>query len=345
MPLPPPHARAFVPFAVLLLAIANPAAAAPSFSLEREPSGNIAYFIDGELFTRFIQDDPQTNKCYLWPIIGPHGLAMTRAFPMQDIAGEKQDHPHHRSLFFGLENAGGWNTWHEKASYSKNGRIVQRGPVSRLGRQVCSRVLAAEISPEATSASLVIKIDSLTPDGTLYLEEKRHHLFHLDEISGARVIDIERTLTCPTNSKGLTLVGKKDSGLSLRVAHSLCVDAGQGGRIVNSLGHIDAKAWGKRADWVDFNGPVNGRTVGIAMLNHPDSFRHPTPWHVRSYGLFTANPFALKEVAKEQHPSDVQLASGESITLKHRILLHEGDEKTADIAAAWERYTAGPERP
>ena len=33
-------------------------------------------------------------------------------------------------------------------------------------------------------------------------------------------------------------------------------------------------------------GQVEGKVRGIAILNHPESFRHPTPWHVRTYGLF-----------------------------------------------------------
>ena len=138
---------------------------------------------------------------------------------------------------------------------------------------------------------------------------------------------------------GITLVGKKDSGLSVRVAHSMCVDAKQGGRIINSNGDADGKAWGKRVPWVDFNGPVDGKTMGVAMLNHPDSFRHPTPWHVRSYGLFTANPFALKEVAGEKDNGDFELKSGRSIVLKHRLIFHEGDEQKAQIAQAWKAYS------
>ncbi len=216
--------------------------------------------------------------------------------------------------------------------------MLQQRRVDHLGRQVCTEVVAAEVSAAGQSASLVVRIDSLTPDGNVYLEELRRHHFRFDPASRARFIDIENTLNCPAESKGLTLVGKKDSGLSLRVAHALSVDAKKGGRIVNSLGDKDRKAWGKRANWVDFNGPIDGHIVGIAMLNHPDSFRHPTPWHVRTYGLFTANPFALKEVAGEQQASDFRLGPGESIALKHRIILHEGDEKTADIATAWERY-------
>ena len=35
--------------------------------------------------------------------------------------------------------------------------------------------------------------------------------------------------------------------------------------------------------------------MGIAILNHPASFRYPTYWHVRDYGLFAANPFGLHD--------------------------------------------------
>jgi len=33
-----------------------------------------------------------------------------------------------------------------------------------------------------------------------------------------------------------------------------------------------------------------GKTVGIAVFDHPSNPRHPTTWHVRDYGLFAANP-------------------------------------------------------
>ena len=54
--------------------------------------------------------------------------------------------------------------------------------------------------------------------------------------------------------------------------------------------------------------------------------------------MFTANPFALKEVAGEKDSGDVDLGKGQSITLRHRIIFHAGDEKTAEIAEAWKAY-------
>ena len=87
-------------------------AVAAEFSIVQEPTGDIAIYIDDQLFTRYVTSDTVTNKCYFWPIIGPGGIKMTRAYPMQDIEGEKQDHPHHRSVCFGLHSADGFNTWH-----------------------------------------------------------------------------------------------------------------------------------------------------------------------------------------------------------------------------------------
>ena len=51
----------------------------------------------------------------LWPIFGPTGKAMTRAYPVSKaLPGEQQDHVHHRSLWFGYEGLNGIDFWHEK---------------------------------------------------------------------------------------------------------------------------------------------------------------------------------------------------------------------------------------
>ena len=51
-----------------------------------------------------------------------------------------------------------------------------------------------------------------------------------------------------------------------------------GGKITNAEGVTDEKAWGKPSPWVDYVGPVNQKTVGIAILNHPEQL--PLPHHV-----------------------------------------------------------------
>ena len=119
------------------------AAVATEFSIKQEPAGDVAIYIDDQLFTRYVTSDTVTNKCYFWPIIGPGGIKMTRAYPMEDIEGEKQDHPHHRSVCFGLHSANGFNTWHEVLTFTKNGKVDPH-KAAHLGQQVHTKVSKAE---------------------------------------------------------------------------------------------------------------------------------------------------------------------------------------------------------
>ena len=167
------------------------------------------------------------------------------------------------------------------------------------------------------------------------LADERTHIFKVE--NGQRIIDVNITFTAEHGD--CVLGDKKDAGFSVRVATSMDVDSKKGGRLINSHGVTDKAAWGKRAEWVDYHGPVKGKTVGVAILNHPSSFRHPTPWHVRTYGLFTANPFGLRSLGQGENGS-FTLKKGKSITLKHRVIFHKGDEKSAKIADAYKAYAS-----
>ena len=106
----------------------------------------------------------------------------------------------------------------------------------------------------------------------------------------------------------------------MRVAENLSVDAKQGGEIVNSNGQTNGSAWGKSASWVDYHGSLDGEKIGIAILNHTGSFRYPTFWHVREYGLFAANPFGLKDFSGDsQKNGSYTIEPGKSISMRYRV--------------------------
>jgi hypothetical protein len=84
---------------------------------------------------------------------------------------------------------------------------------------------------------------------------------------------------------------------------------------------------------------VDGEPSGIAFLNHPSSFRHPTRWHVRTYGLFTANPFCQQGFDKNLPDGTVTLKAGEQLKLRHRFLFYSGNADTAKIEEAWQQYS------
>ena len=61
--------------------------------------------------------------------------------------------------------------------------------------------------------------------------------------------------------------------------------------ITSEGGKGEANTWGKRANWVDYAGELDGEKLGIAIFDNPANPKHPTYWHSRSYGLFAANIF------------------------------------------------------
>jgi hypothetical protein len=322
---------------LLSLVLAAAPLLAAEFTIKEEADG-ISVMIDGKLFTKYITGDKATNKPYFYPVIGPTGKAMTRSYPMDDVKGEAQDHPHHRSFWFGHQFINDFDTWHEELTLierAKGDAGKLRELKKTLGASIHREVL--EASADKGMAVLKVSTDYTDPAGAVAASDVRTFTFHLGP-DGSRLIDADIVFT--GEGEKVVFADAKDAGLSLRVAHSMSVDAKEGGRIATSDGATDKDAWGKRADWCDFNGPVGGEKLGVAVLNHPSSFRYPTPWHVRSYGLLTANPFGLKAVAGENEEGPVTLKKGESFTIYHRIILHIGDEKDADIAGAWKRFAA-----
>lgn len=324
------HALAFV-FAAAVSAHAG------TFTLEKTATGGAIVKLDGKFFTEYVVD--QANKTYLWPIIGPDGTDMTRSYPMKTVEGEQHDHPHHRGLCFGHENIGGYDTWAERMTFGEKPSEKTAERVKHLGAIKHREITEMK---DGEVAVLTVVADHVDAEGKKILEEVRRHTFK--DTGATRIIDVDIELIA---TEGDALVDdKKDAGLSIRVPSEMAVDKGKEGKgtghIINSEGQTDEAAWAKRATWVDYHGTVKGNHVGVAMLNHPKSFRHPTPWHVRTYGLFTANPFGLQSLDKDSETGAFTLKKGEKVSLRHRFIFHTGDEKAAKISEAYEAYAQEP---
>ena len=158
-------------------------------------------------------------------------------------------------------------------------------------------------------------------------------------VRDARILDFDITIKA-TNGTG-TFGDTKEGMFGVRVATRMDVTSKKGGKITNADGLINEATWGKSATWVDYTGPVEGETVGIAILNHPSSFRHPTPWHVRPYGLFAANPFGDHDF-KLGRSGAYTLEKGRSITLSYRVILHQGSTEQSHVDSSYQAYAEPP---
>jgi hypothetical protein len=135
----------------------------------------------------------------------------------------------------------------------------------------------------------------------------------------------------------------KEGSFGIRVPGTMDVEAKKGGRILNSRGQKDEDAWGRSAEWVDYHGPVDGEPAGIVIFDMPDSFRHPTKWHVRTYGLFAANPFGQEDFPKTDDPEqgDAKITGDEKLHLHYRVLFYGGEKSAEELAAIYEKYKEG----
>jgi len=276
--------------------------------------------INGKLFAGYRKDFNGTP--IIWPVIGPNEKPMTRAYPMSDdVPGEKTDHPHHRSIWFTHDDINGNKFW---------------GGSSAIEHQ---EFLKSECDGEA--ATIVTKnnwIDKTTKNTVC--SDIRSVTF--GTIDGSRYIDFDVVLTAEQGEVNIS--DTKEGTFAIRVPTSMDVDSSDGnptpsGTIINSEGLKDSKAWGKRSMWVDYSGPVEGEMAGITIFNHPASFRYPTWWHVRTYGLFAANPFGIKDFEPDlKTDGTVVLKKGESLKFYYRVILHTGDANSLDLGKLYKDY-------
>jgi hypothetical protein len=154
-------------------------------------------------------------------------------------------------------------------------------------------------------------------------------------------MDFEITIHA-SEGKKVVMGDTKEGSMAIRLTSTMRVEGKVAkGHIVNSEGDTDGGAWGKRAKWCDYYGPVEGETVGVAIFDHPSNPKHPTWWHVRTYGLFAANPFGVHDFErKEKGVGDITIPAGESLTFKYRFYFHKGDAEQGRVAGYYREYAA-----
>jgi len=228
-------------------------------------------------------------------------------------------------MFFGHGDIDGIDFWGEAAfpHYSAD-TVFGRAKVHKL----------AEIRGGADSGALRAEIELADPLGRVIADEVQSFVFGGDP--NTRWIDCNITLVADHGSD-LVIGDTKEGTFGIRLAKELNSPPGH---MVNSAGAEGEKAiWGRRADWVDYDGTVAGESLGVALFDSPQSFRHPTYWHARGYGLLAANPFAWREFYRDpEKDGNWTVQQGRELTFRYRVFIHHGDYRQASVAEAYHEY-------
>lgn len=261
-------------------------------------------------------------KPFIFPVYGPDNVLMVRAWPMEDTnSDEAHDHPHHVSFWYAHGDVNGHDFWH-----SPDGAAI---------------VNVGEPTLEVAEDHVIVicRYEWRDPDGVALCAETRRLTFRRSD-DDERTIDVRVHLEAL--SEDLVFGDTKEGTMALRLNPRLRVKGKvAAGHMINSEGTTGKDCWGERARWVDVSGPIDERTVGVAIFDHPSNPRHPTWWHARDYGLLAANPFGIHDFErKPRGTGDLTVAAGHAITFQYRVWLHRGAGDPVRLDNAFSAFAA-----
>lgn len=294
---------------------------------------HIDFLVDKDLVGRYIFG-PDVAKPYFWPLNGPTGKPITRGWPMvKGLPNESTDHIHQKSVWFchgdvipeGVElkqkikGVAGVDFWSENPGH---------------GKIVCTKVTGAKISGNHGRAETFDEWQ--TADGVKILDEKR--TIHLYNFGTTRllVFDIDLQAAVP-----VTFGDTKEGSMGIRINDTIREQKGGAGKLENADGKVGEKlCWGHKSAWCDYSGPLDGKVVGLAILDDPSN-PYKSCWHSRGYGLMAANPFGRDKAGFPDQKGNqdlVSLGKGEHLKLRYGILIHPGDAKEGKVAEYYQEF-------
>ena len=289
--------------------------------------------IGGRLFTSYVYES-DLHKPVMVPLRSPSGIEVSRRYPLTEIKGGSMDHAHHVGLFFAVDQVNGTNFW----NYYRN----PGGTTPQIRHIKAEEMIGGD--GEGKLATVTQWIDK---HGKFVLKEDRRMVFVANQ-DDEYAIDFSIDLTAQREKvvfedieEGVLAIRVSDylressASVKLEPGKPLPREAVAGtGRYFSSNGDETARGvWGKRARWVALQGVRRAKAVGLAVLNHPASINYPTYWHVRDYGLLSANPLGQgdfqrqwpREYRKNKAiPLRLTLEAGEKAHFRFLVIVYEG---------------------
>ncbi len=253
-------------------------------------------------------------KPFFHPLCTPAGHCLTLFEP--------HDHVWHRGLWFTIKFVNGENFWEEHEPFGTQQTLV---PPSITHTPDGGIVLTSEL-------------DWVRPDGrsTVFHEHRRIAYQPLDE--EAYVVDFGSTLTAQADllldRTPFTTWGGY-GGLILRGTRNW-----QQTRLLFPDGSTSDRPTGIPATWCDLSGKIDGgpeQLGGVAMFDHPDNPRHPTPWYgATGPGHYFNAAFLFHET--------MSVMEGEALAFRYRVVVHDQVWDVPRLEAAYQGYLAGTAR-
>lgn len=252
-------------------------------------------------------------KPFFHPLTTPAGHVLTNFEP--------HDHFWHRGLWFTIKFINKENFWEEKPPFGTQRTTLP--PTVTHGGDGRISVFSA--------------LEWVRPDGhSLVINEQRLFAYRpIDETSYALdfmfiltpCVDVLLDRTVFTTWGGY-------GGLTFRGSRNW-----QESRLLFSDGATSDRPTPKIASWCDLSGKLDGgvqQSGGVAIFDHPDNPRHPTPWYgATGAGHYFNAAFLFNE--------PMSVPGGDRLVFRYRVLVHDGIPDHVSLTRAYEQYLAQAE--
>jgi hypothetical protein len=340
--------RTFFAGVSLVLMMASLSMAGVAVSFEKGDS-HVDITVGSQRVARYVCDG-NLPKPSLVNVTSLGGREITRRWPLTELTGGSMDHHHHVGIFFCVDRVNGTNFW----NYYRN----PDGKEPKI-RHVRFDKIEGSDGHEGTYGVLEATSHWIDKHGEFLLEEKRTMIFGGEPSEGICGIDLVIDLTA---QRKVVFEDIEEGVLGIRLSDYLREknvgvlpskdaevpeeDVLGTGRYFSSTGQETAKRiWGKRHRWVAIQGVRDGKVVGVAVFDHPDSINHPTYWHVRNYGLLSANPLGQGDFQRQQKgrknpvkPFRLTLEKGQTAHFRFMVAIFDGVRTEADVENWYRHY-------
>ena len=311
-----------------------------------EAGRKVDVLFNGQLFTSYIYP-ADLEKPSLYPINTAKGTVVTRGFPRDPRPFETIDHPHHVGSWLNYGDVNGLDFWNNSYAIPAD-RKPQYGSIRHR------RIVSAEGGIK--SGTLVVEAEWIDHAEKALLKEETKFVF-IDEGNCRK---IERTTKLTALIDTVTFTDNKEGMIAIRMDRAfeepsnqpqLYLDAhgnstevmsvsneGRNGVYRNSEGLEKGDVWGKPTRWVSLSADKEGEKISVAIIDNKSNPGYPAYSHARGYGLFSTNNLGAKSYDRNADEFTLTLTRGQSITLRHLILVKTGgfltdDEMNREFAA------------
>ncbi len=300
--------------------------------IQKEDQNRVDVLVGDDLITSY-QWPESIFKPVLYPIRTLDGKEVTRGFPIAPREGERADHKHHVGMWLNYGNVNGIDFWGHGAEGLTRSNLgtIEHGEIQEFSSNNNTgklKVSATWVGPmgndmiaEETAFNFRV-VDNYTflIDRTTTLTAVNGNANFNDTKEGSFAIRVNRNLELPSEG-GVTVLEKEGEEWKKVKKES---NKNVSGNYLNSYGVTGLEVWGKRARWVSLSGEIDGNEVSLIIFDHPENVNYPTYWHARGYGLFSANPFGVKDFTDGDEELNFSIDNGTSFTMKYRTIICSG---------------------